>query len=433
MSPVTIGIIGMIALIALMAYGMPVGFAMALVGFVGLAVLIDPVAAITKLATTPFGYVASYDYAVVPMFILMANIIVVSGLGTNLFNIAEKFLGRFSGGMAMATTGGCAGFAAISGSSLTTSLTIGTAAIPEMKKYKYDQDFSGATIAASGTLGLLIPPSTALMLYGIVTGNSIKDLFLAGYIPGLQQALMYLLVIYLLTKRNPALGPRGPKYSFKEKMTSLKEGGEIILLITFVILGLFLGWFTATEAGAVGTAGALLIVLLRKRLTKEGFLKAISDTIRVSGMYYVIIIGAQLFMNFTTVTTLPTLLAQAIQNSGLSPLAIIFLIAAIYIFLGMFINGTAMMLLTLPIFYPLIIDLGFNPIWFGILSVRISETGLLTPPVGLGVYSIKAIMPDLNLARVFKFTMYFVAADIVHAILLILFPEMVTFLPTIAR
>lgn len=433
MSPVTIGIIGMIALIALMAYGMPVGFAMGLIGFIGLAVLISPTAAITKLATTPFGYVASYDYAVVPMFILMANIIVVSGLGTNLFNIAEKFFGRFRGGMAMATTGGCAGFAAISGSSLTTSLTIGTAAIPEMKKYKYDLDFAGATIAASGTLGLLIPPSTALMLYGIVTGNSIKELFLGGYIPGIQQALLYLLVIYLLTVRNPALGPRGPKYTWKEKWDALKQGGEILLLITFVIIGLFLGWFTATEAGAVGTAGALLIVLLRRRLTWEGFLKAISDTVRVSGMYYVIIIGAQLFMNFTTVTTLPTMLAQGIQNSGLSPLMIVFLIVVIYIFLGMFINGTAMMLLTLPIFYPLIVDLGFDPIWFGVLATRISETGLLTPPVGLGVYSMKAIMPDLNLARVFKFTMYFVVADIIHAILLVLFPAMITFLPAIAR
>lgn len=433
MSPITIGIIGMIALIALMAYGMPVGFAMAIVGFAGLAVLIDPLAAITKLATTPFGYVASYDYAVVPMFILMANIIVVSGLGANLFNIAEKFLGRFSGGMAMATTGGCAGFAAISGSSLTTSLTIGAAALPELKKYKYDMDFAGATIAASGTLGLLIPPSTALMLYGIVTGNSIKDLFLAGYIPGIQQALLYLLVIYVLTRRNPALGPCGPKYTFKEQMASLKEGGEIILLITFVIVGLFLGWFTATEAGAVGTAGALLIVLLRKRLTWEGFLKAISDTIRVSGMYYVIIIGAQLFMNFTTVTTLPTLLAQAIQGSGLSPIMVVILIVIIYLFLGMFINGTAMMLLTLPIFYPLIIDLGFNPIWFGILATRVSETGLLTPPVGLGVYSIKAIMPDVNLGRVFKYSMCFVVSDLIHAALLIAFPIFATWLPAIAR
>lgn len=429
--PIMIGTLGMIALLAMMAVGISIGASMMILGFFGIMILISPAAALTKLAIVPFSYVASYDYAVIPMFMLMANIILVSGLGSDLFNIASKWLGHKRGGLGIATTAACAGFAAISSSGLTTSLTIGATALPEMKKYKYDQGFSAAIITASGTIGLMIPPSSALMVYGIVTGNSVRSLFMAGAIPGITQALFYVVVIYLLTKWKPELGPAGPRYGMRERWASLKQGGEIIVLIIFVFTGMLAGWFTPTEAGAMGAIGAFVITVVRRRLDWQRFKKAIVDTIKISGMYFVILIGAQVFMYFTTMTTFPQVISGFVTGLHLPPMVIMMIIIAIYLFLGCLMSGNAMMLLTIPIFYPIILDLGINPILFGIILTRVSETGQITPPVGLGVYSIKALLPDVPIQNIFKWTFPFVISDILHVLMLLFFPIITMFLPNL--
>lgn len=432
MSPLMVGGIGMIALLVLMGLGLSIGATMMLIGFLGLCILISPAAAFSKFGIIPFEFVSSYDYAVIPMFILMANVILVSGLGTDLFNIASKWLGRFGGGMAMATTAACAGFAAISGSGLTTALTIGSTALPEMKRYNYDTHFSAAVIAASGTIGLLIPPSAALMVYGIVTGNSIKSLFMAGFIPGITQALFYIVLIAFLTKKWPHIGPStGVKTTFREKFGSLRQGGEVLTLIIFVFVGMLLGWFTPTEAGAMGVTGGLVITIARRRMDWKRFKTAIVDTIKVSGMYYVILMGAQVFMYFSTVTTFPTVVAGAVGGLSLPPMMIMVVIILIYMVLGCFMSGNAMMMLTIPIFYPLILELGFNPIWFGVILTRVTEIGQLTPPVGLVVYSMPALDENLQVHKIFKWTAPFVGADFVHTILMLVFPSIVLFLPNL--
>lgn len=432
MDPILIGSIGMILMLVLMGLSVSIGITMTLLGFLGLAVLINPTAALAKLAIIPFSFVSSYDYAVIPMFMLMANIILVSGLGNDLFNIASKWLGRFNGGVAMATTAACAGFAAISGSGLTTSLTVGATALPEMKKYDYDEGFSAAVVSASGTLGLLIPPSNALMVYGIVTGTSVKSLFLAGAIPGITQALFYIILISILTKKYPKLAPPGQKTTFSEKIGSLKKGGEIITLIVFVFGGMLVGWFTPTEAGAVGTVGALVITLFRRRMNWANFKLAVIDTIRVSGMYYLILIGAQIFMYFSSITTFPKVMAEYVGSLNLPPMLIMILIIIVYFILGMLMSGNAMMMLTLPVFFPLILKLGFDPIWFGVLVTRMSEVGQITPPVGLVVYSLKAIAPDVPVHKIFKWTVPFVVADMCHVALLLFVPSVVLLLPALA-
>ena len=432
MDPITIGIIAIVLLIVLMALGIPIGITMMILGFGGIMILINPAAALMKMAVIPFSFVMNYDFAVIPMFMLMANIILVSGLGSDLYNIASKWLGRRSGGLAIATTVACAGFAAISGSGLATSLTIGQTAMPEMKKYKYDTAFSAAVICASGTIGLLIPPSTALMVYGIVTGTSIRALFIGGFIPGVTEALFYIILITIMTKMKPVLGPPSEKSTIKEKFASLKHGIDIIILILFVFIGMLLGWFTPTEAGAMGAAGAFLITIVRRRMDWQGFKKAIRDTIKISGMYFIILIGAQMFMYLTSVTTLPTVVANWVGGLDVAPMAIMLIMMGIYMILGCFMSGNAIMMLTIPIFFPIVLELGFNPIWFGILLTRVSEIGQLTPPVGLGVYSIQAILPEkVPIQRIFKYTAYFVGADVVHLIILLLVPAVTLFLPSL--
>ncbi len=432
MDPITIGLIAIILLIVLMALGIPIGLVMMLLGFLGVAYLVNPSAALMKMAVIPFDFVQNYDFAVIPMFMLMANIILVSGLGTDLYNIASKWLGRRSGGLATATTVACAGFAAISGSGLATSLTIGQTAMPEMKKYKYDTAFSAAVICSSGTIGLLIPPSTALMVYGIVTGTSVRSLFIGGFVPGITQALFYIILITILTKVKPELGPRGEKYTLKEKLLSLKHGAEIIILISFVFIGMLVGWFTPTEAGAMGAAGAFIITVIRRRMSWKDFKKAIKDTIKISGMYFIILIGAQMFMYLTTVTTVPRVVAHWVGGLDVPPMAILLIMMGIYMILGCFMSGNAIMMLTIPIFFPIIIDIGFSPILFGILLTRVSEIGQLTPPVGLGVYSIQAILPEkVPIQRIFKWTAAFVGADAIHLLLLLFVPAVTLFLPSL--
>lgn len=431
MSPITIGVIGFIVLFVLLALRTPLGITMFLVGGLGLWYLISGVAAITKIGLTPFEIMASFDLAVLPLFLLMAQIIFSAGLSKDLYDVAAKWLGRMRGGIAMATVGGCAVFAAVSASSLATAVTMGLVAIPEMKRLKYEPSLSTGCIAAGGTIGQLIPPSAGLITYGIITQTSIGKLFLAGMIPGILEAVFYMATIYILCLWRPSLGPRGPKYTFKEKVASFSTCWEMLGLIVLVLGGLVIGVFTATEAGAVGAFGAIIFSLFRKRLNWTKFKTAVIETMKTTGMLYGILIGAFLFKYFLAVTTIPMRLADYVGALTLSPIIIIVIVMMVYVALGCVMDALAMILLTIPVFFPLALGLGFDSIWFGVIIVRMTEIGLITPPIGMNVYAISGIAPEVPVTTIFKGIVPFLIADVCHVALLLFFPNVVLFLPNL--
>ena len=430
MDPVLVGIIGIIILFWLMAEGLNIATSMAIVGFAGFGVLVGWKAAFSRLAVIPFETVASFDLAVLPLFLLMANVIFHAGFGQDAYRVASRFIGNKPGGLAMATVAGCAGFAAMSASSLATAATMGLLAFPEMEKYKYKKSLSAGAIAAGGTIGILIPPSGILILYGILTESSISKLFMGGIIPGILEAVFYIITIYIICSINPSLGPRGPKYSMGEKVSALLACGEIIGLVFLVLGGLIIGWFTPTEAGAVGAAGAIAFSLIRRRLSWPGFRMAIHETVKTTGMLYLVMIGAYIFMYFITVTNIPFVLADFIEGLDLPPLGVMGVILLMYFLLGCFMDAMSMVLITIPIFLPMADSLGFGPIWFGIIVVRVMEMAMITPPMGLLVYTICGMF-DFPVQTAFKGIFPFIIADICHVLLLLFVPGVILWLPSI--
>jgi C4-dicarboxylate transporter DctM subunit len=430
MSPVIIGIFGFVVLFSLLAVGMPIGGGMALVGFAGVWYLISDAAAFIKLAVVPFQTVTDYSLAVLPLFILMAQVVFVSGMGRDLFNLASKWLGHRKGGVAMAAVAGSGIFAAVSASSIATATTMGLVSIPEMKRLKYDPALATGSVAAGGTMGVLIPPSGALIIYGILTETSIGKLFVAGIVPGILEALFYIAVIIILCAWRPELGPPAEKAPFVQKIKALGSCGEIVALIVFVLTGLIIGWFTPTEAGAVGGFGAIIMCTLRGRLTWEGFKTAIVDTLKTTGMIYGILIGALIFNVFVAASTIPYVLSEFIGNMALPPMAILIMVLVLYFFLGCFLDVAAMTVLTIPIFFPLVVDLGFNPIWFGIVFVRMAEIAMITPPIGMNTFVIAGVVRgmDIEMETVFKGIIPFLVADFLHITLLILVPPLTLYL-----
>lgn len=431
MDPVAIGLIGFVILFSLLALGMPIGAAMGLVGFAGIWLLISGVAAFTKLAIVPFQVVTDYSLAVLPLFVFMAHVIFVTGMGRDLFNLASKWLGHQRGGVAQAAVAGCAGFAAVSASSIATAATMGLVAIPEMKRLKYDPALATGAVAAGGSMGVLIPPSGALIIYGILTETSIGRLFAAGLIPGILEAVFYMVTIYILCTWRPSLGPRGPKTTFKEKIAAFGSCGEVIALAILVLTGIVVGWFTPTEAGAVGAFGAIIFALLRKRLNWEKMKTAVLETLKTTGMIYGILIGAFIFNYFLAPTTIPYVIAEFVGGLPFPPMAILGMVLMVFFFLGMFLDVAAMTVLTIPIFFPLITSLGFNPVWFGILFVRMAEIAMITPPIGMNVYVIAGVAPDVPMHTIFKGIIPFVIADFFHVALLLFVPALALFLPSI--
>jgi C4-dicarboxylate transporter DctM subunit len=431
MSPVAVGFIAFVVLFLILAGGLPIGFTMALVAFGGIWYLISDTAALAKMALIPFEEVTKYELAVLPLFIFMANVVFVAGFGKDLYGLAAKWLGHQPGGLAMATVGGCAGFAAVSASSLATAVTMGLVSLPEMKKYNYHPGLATGSIAAGGTIGILIPPSGVLIVYGILTETSIGRLFAGGILPGITEALFYMITIYILCRRNPKYGPRGPKTSLKEKIMAFRGCGEIIGLVILVLGGLIIGWFTPTEAGAVGAFGAIVFSMLRRRINWQKFRQAIRETMKLTGMLYVIVIGAMLFKYFMAVTTIPTVLGEFVAGLTIPPLAIMGVIILFYIFLGCFLEAMSMILLTIPLFVPLTLSLGFDLVWFGIIIVRVVELALITPPIGMNCYTIAAIAPDVPIQTIFKGVFPFIISDIIHVALLLFVPGFVLFLPNL--
>jgi tripartite ATP-independent transporter DctM subunit len=433
MTPLTIGYIGIVALVILLFSGIHIGVVMGMIGFLGISAISGLEGGFAVLRTVPFTTFANYSMSVVPLFILMGAFCFYSGISKELYECVHKWLGQLRGGLAMATVGACALFAAICGSSLATAATMGTVALPEMKRYQYDPAFATGCMAAGGTLGILIPPSIPLVVYGILTNESIGKLLLAGIIPGILQAAFYILTIYILCLWRPSIGPPGPESRLIEKIVSLRAIWPVVILFVFVIGGIYFGFFSPTEAAGIGSCGACLFALLRKRLSRRNFQESLTSTIKTTAMIFVIFLGAMILGYFFSVTRLPFELAALVGGLPLNRCVILILILIIYLFLGCIMDSLAMILLTVPIFYPLIKTLGFDPIWFGIIIVRAMEIGLITPPVGLNVFIIKGIAKDIPTSTVFRGTIPFLIADFFHVGLLILVPQIATFLPGLMK
>lgn len=431
MSTILVGIMGILIFFVLLTLGMPIAFTMALVGFAGFSVLTSATVAFNMVAKEIFNSFSSYNLSVIAMFVWMGFLSYYSGIGTRLYVLAYRLIGHLPGGLAVATQVACAVFGAICGSNTATAATMGAIALPEMKKYKYDMSLATASIAAGGALGVLIPPSVIFIVYGVATEQSVGRLFMAGIIPGLLLMVLYIITILILTYRNPLLGPPGPKAVWSEKVQALKGGlGEVLFVFAVSMGGLFAGWFTPTEAGAVGAAGVLIVALLGKSLSREQFNKSLIDTTRTTAMIMLMIAGAMIFGRFMAICRVPFEVARWAGNLDLPSFAVMGIILMIYLILGCFIDALALVLLTVPIFYPVVVNtLGYDPIWFGVIVVLVVAMGVITPPVGMNVYIIKGVAPDIPLETIFRGIWPFLAAVIVCIFILIAFPAIVTFLP----
>jgi C4-dicarboxylate transporter DctM subunit len=429
MSPELIGVLGLILLLVVITIGVPIGIALGLVGLVGIAVITSPEASLIKVGVVSFDVVSRYDLGVLPLFLLMAHLCFAAGASRDFFDVAARFIGHRRGGLALASIAGCAGFGAISGSSLATVATVGSAALPEMRRAGYNPGFACGALAAGGTLGALIPPSGALIVFGIIAEQSIGRLFAAAILPGLTQALFYMFAISLLCYFNPALGPSSKRVSMRDRLASLVKIIDVFFLVALVIGGLTVGWFTPTEAASVGVALAMVLCAIRGALSFSTLLTAFVETLRTSGMIYLIIIGAMLFATFISITGIAEFMSNLVLDINAGPITAIIVMAILFLVLGSFLDGLALMLLVTPIFLPIAVELGYSPIWFGIFLVRAMEVGFILPPLGLNAYVIHGIAKDIELSAIFKGIGPFLIADVLHLGLIIALPVMVLWLP----
>jgi C4-dicarboxylate transporter DctM subunit len=431
MMPEVIGAIALAALLVILLLGIPIGASLALVGIVGLAVVISPEAALIKAGVIAFDTVSRYELGVLPLFMLMAQICFAAGASGDFFGLASKLVGHRRGGLAIASIAGCAGFGTISGSSLATASTMSAVALPEMRRRGYEPGFAAASLAAGGTLGSLVPPSGALIVFGIIAEQSIGKLFAAAIIPAITQALLYVAVIVIMCRLKPELGPASARSSMREIAVAFLRVLDLALLVTFVLGGLVLGWFTPTEAASVGCAGALLLLAARRRLSKAVLGEAVLATLRTTGMIYLIVIGAIIFSTFISVTGMTDHMTGLVQSVGASPILAVIVMAGGLLLLGTFLDGLALMLLMTPILLPVVAELGLSPIWFGIFLVRTMEIGFIHPPLGFNVYVIQAHARDIPLGKIFYAIIPFLIADFVHLAMLIAFPGLSLWLPGI--
>ncbi len=429
MTPVQIGILGCIALFILLAASMPVAFAMAIVGFVGFAAVVTPQAAASMITIDLYETFSSYSLTVIPLFVFMGQIAFHTGISRRLFDTAYHWLGAMPGGLAMSTVGACAGFGAICGSGPATTATMASVALPEMKRYNYDMELGCGAVAAGGSLGMLIPPSVVFIVYAILTEQSVGKLFIAGILPGILIAFLFCVTIFINCKLHPHLGPAGPSFTFAQKLRSLAGVSETLILFILVIGGMFGGFFTPTEAAAVGAAGSIIISLARGCLKIKMLTQALKETIRTSCMVMIIVTGAVIFGHFLAITRIPFSLATALTNMPLPAWMVMGMIILFYLVVGCFIDALALILLTIPIFSPVISELGYNPIWFGVIIVVVTQMGVISPPVGVCVYVVSGIERDVPLQKIFRGALPFLAVLVISAILLMLFPELCLYLP----
>ncbi len=425
--------IGIAVLLFLFLLRMPVAFAMAFVGVAGFAYLSGFESALAILAQDVYDTFSSYPLSVIPMFILMGSFAFASGISQRLYRTTHAWVGAYRGGLTIATVLACSGFAAICGSTAATAATMGKIAIPEMRKYKYDNTLATGTVASAGTLGILIPPSTVLIVYGILVEESIGKLFIAGVLPGILLSLAFVATVALLCFRNPELGPPGPQTTWKEKIRATGGIVEAAILFFLAIGGLFLGWFSPTQAGAIGAGGALIIGLARRKLSWKTFFEAGKEGLQTGCMVLFIITGAVVFGHFMAISSIPFLLADWVGSLPVDRMVIMAIIIFIYFIGGFFMDSMALIVVTVPIFFPIVQKMGFDTIWFGVMMVLVAEMGVITPPVGVNVFVIKGIAPDVPLFVIFRGILPFLAALIIVTLLILFVPQIATFLPSLVK
>ncbi len=422
---------GFFALFGLILLRVPVGMAMGLVGVTGYGAIVGAGPALKMVGQTSMRTVTDYSFGVIPMFLLMGAFVSTSGMSRELFRAANSFVGHWRGGLGLATIAACGAFAAISGSSVATAATFATVAYPEMRRHKYPQSFAAGVIAAGGTLGAIFPPSTVLAVYGLITQQDIGKLFIAGIVPGLLAVSMYMLTIVAIGLMRPGFLPAGPRSDWKERLAALRHVWAALALFVFVIGGLYGGLFTPTEAGGVGACGAFLISVARRRLTPAGVLASLLQATRTAAAVFTVLIGALLFGYFLTVTETPQRVTEFLTGLGVGRYGVLALIMLMYLALGCLMDAMAMIILTVPIVFPVVTALGFDPIWFGIIIVMTVELGLIHPPVGMNVFVIKTAVKDVTFATIFKGVLPFIATDILRLVILISFPAIALYLPSL--
>jgi len=428
-SVTAIGFIGLFALFAMLILRVPVAMAMLVVGFFGTTAISGYAAALSALGTESFEMSVTLTLTVIPLFVLMGNLAGISGMSRDLFNAAYCWVGHWRGGLASATIAGCAGFAALSGSSIASAITMGRVALPEMKRFKYDDGLATGAVAAGGTLGILIPPSTGLIIYAILTEQSIGRLFMAGIIPGILLTCLFLLAIAIVTRIKPEIGPAGPVSKFKDKIKSLRKAFTMVAIVLATIGGIYSGVFTPVEAAGVGAVLAFCVTLYRKSLDREKMSFVVLQTLQTTATVFMILIGAHVFIPFMALTHIPADMVSFLVNLDVGKTGIIILILVTYIFLGTFLEGLAMLVLTLPVAFEVITQLGMSPIWFGIVVVIVLEMGLISPPVGLNVFVVKSVAQDVSMGTIFRGIWPFWIAMGLCLIILVAFPQIATFLP----
>ncbi len=424
-----LALVGFAALFAIILLRVPIAFAMAAVGFCGFAWILGVGPTLSMVGTTAFDAGLAYNLSVLPLFILMGNFVARAGLAGEIFHLAHVFLGRRPGGLAMATVVACGGFSAICGSSIATAATMSKVAIPSMRRYGYDEGLACGSIAAGGTLGILIPPSVILVIYGVLTEESIGQLFAAGAIPGLLGILFYLGAVRWTVWRRPEAGPAAGPVAWSERWQALRNIWAVLLLFAVVIGGIYLGWFTPTEAAGIGAVGAFLFAFARRRLTWAILYEILRESAVTTAMIFAILIGALIFTNFINFSGMPETMLDWIRGSEVSPFWVILAMMLCYLVLGCILESLSMILLTVPLFYPLVAEMGFSLIWFGILVVVVTEISLITPPVGLNVFVLKGFVPDVPVRRIFAGVLPFIAADVVRLALLLAVPAISLWLP----
>ncbi len=430
MNLVAVGVLGILVLLLVLFFlGMPVGFAMAVVGFCGFCYVVSFKAALNMIGADIWVTFSKYGLTVIPLFVLMGYVAFKAGIAERLYDAAYKWLGHWPGGLAIATIGADELFAAICGSNTATAATMGTVALPQMKRYHYDTRLSSGTVVTGGTLGTVMPPSVVIIVIGLQTEQSIAKLFLGGILPAILLGILFVLTILTLCKLYPSFGPPGPKTSFGEKIKSLPGVIEAIAIFVLVIGGLFVGLFTPTEAGAVGVLCTFIVAVATRRLTWDGLISSIVETLKISCMVFVLVTGAIIFGRFLAVTRIPFIVADFAASLPVSPFVILAFVLLIYLIGGCVMDALGFLVLTVPIFFPLGMALGFDPVWYSIILTMVTTLGAITPPVGVNIYVVKALAPEISIGTIFKSVSLFLLACIISIIILIIFPQIVLFIP----
>ena len=430
MDPVIAGVIGTVLVFILLFLGMPIAFALMLVGFAGISYLASIEAALPVAARTVYEVSAYYPYTVIPLFIVMGGFAGSSGMTKDLYSTFDKWFRKLPGGLGIATIGACAGFAAVSGSSVATAATMGTVALPEMKRFNYHPRLATGTVAAGGTLGFLIPPSIGFIVYGMLTEQSIGKLLVAGMIPGLILAAAYMAIVVVWVKLNPSVAPVSPEaVSWREKFSALLGVWEPLAIFLVVMGGIYGGLFTPTEAGAMGATVLFLVAIIKRKLNRQNLVGALLEAVRISVMVLFLVAGANVFSYFLALSTIPMKVATWAAALEVSPYLIHTIIVIIYLFLGCFLDAISMMVLTMPVIYPVILALGFNPIWFGVIAVLMMEAGLITPPMGLNIFTVAGVAKDVPIETIFRGVAPFLLSIFAIVILITIFPQLALFLP----